>query len=134
MFGGLGLGKVFGLILLGTLSQYYFAHSITQCEPFGTVTAAYILAIPHMIVCTWRAADYVLILCWFMQAEAVTLTVAQAFNIAKQQELHEQEQQSQHATHLPEVCSAYTKLAIYVHFNWLTKSLLWTYCTRKIVK
>ena len=37
----LWLGLVLGLILLGTLSRYYFAHSIAPCQPFGTVTTAF---------------------------------------------------------------------------------------------
>ena len=36
----LGLGSVLGLIILGTLSQYYCAHSITPCfyRSVGTIT------------------------------------------------------------------------------------------------
>ena len=47
---GLGLGSVLGLvglglIILGTLSRYYFAHSITPCfnRSVGTITTAYLL-------------------------------------------------------------------------------------------
>ena len=44
---GLGLGSVLGLVLgliiLGTLSRYYCAHSITPCfnRSVGTITTAY---------------------------------------------------------------------------------------------
>ena len=42
---GLGLGSVLvlGLIILGTLSRYYCAHSITPCfnRSVGTITTAY---------------------------------------------------------------------------------------------
>ena len=37
----LGLGSVLGLILFGTLSLYYNAHSITLLMTFGTVTTAF---------------------------------------------------------------------------------------------
>ena len=42
---GLGLGSVLGLIILGTLSRYYCAHSITPCfnRSVGTITTAYLL-------------------------------------------------------------------------------------------
>ena len=42
---GLGLGSVLGLIILGTLSRYYCAHSIAPCfkRSVGTITAAYVL-------------------------------------------------------------------------------------------
>ena len=47
---GLGLGSVYiglvlGLIILGTLSRYYCAHSITPCfnRSVGTITTAYLL-------------------------------------------------------------------------------------------
>ena len=40
---GLGLGSV--LIILGALSRYYCAHSITPCfnRSVGTITTAYLL-------------------------------------------------------------------------------------------
>ena len=42
----LGLGSVLGLIILGTLSRYYCAHSITSCfnRSVGrpTITTAYL--------------------------------------------------------------------------------------------
>ena len=39
------LGLVLGLIILGTLSRYYCAHSITPCfnRSVGTITTAYLL-------------------------------------------------------------------------------------------
>ena len=46
---GVGLGSVLGLVLgiiiLGTLSRYYCAHSITPCvnRSVGTITTAYLL-------------------------------------------------------------------------------------------
>ena len=42
---GLGLGLVLGLIILGTLSRYYRAHSITPCfnRSVGTINTAYSL-------------------------------------------------------------------------------------------
>ena len=36
-----GLGSVLGLILFGTLSLYYNAHSITLLLTFGTVATAF---------------------------------------------------------------------------------------------
>ena len=42
---GLGSVLVLGLIILGTLSRYYCAHSITPCfnRSVGTITTAYLL-------------------------------------------------------------------------------------------